>query len=137
MPYVIPAKRGGPTVVPNSGKPVTRLKAIVVPRIGNKLVVVRHSSGDLTFPGGGCRYGSNPRECAIKELLEETRKTINKKVKNLNNNSYMFTSKLRSPNELASDKKNGINVTSEYHVFLVPVFENFENIKKNTTLRNF
>jgi len=43
----------------------------------NKLVVVRDKkSGDLTFPGGGCRYGSNTRECAVKELEKQSRRML-------------------------------------------------------------
>jgi 8-oxo-dGTP pyrophosphatase MutT (NUDIX family) len=127
MPYVPPHLRGG---VPNSNKKqVTRLKAIAIPMAENKLVVVRDSSGDLTFPGGGCRYGSNTRVCAVKELEEETKKTIKKNVRNLRP-LFMFTSKLRSEKEQLSDKNEGIDVTSEYHVFGVPV-ENFEQIRKN------
>jgi len=46
----------------------------------------------------------------------------------------MFTSKLRSENEKISDKEKGIDVTSEYHVFGVPV-ENFEKIQTNYNLK--
>jgi hypothetical protein len=116
--------------VPNSGKrQVTRLKAIAIPVIENKFVVVRDKSGELTFPGGGCAFGSDPRKCAAKELYEETRKTIKKNAGNLIP-FYIFTSKLRSNTEKANNNKKSINVTSEYHVFKVPV-ENFTNIKNN------
>ena len=127
MPYVPPHLRGG--------KQVTRLKAIAIPMIENKLVVVRDSSGDLTFPGGGCRYGSNTRECAVKELYEETKKTIQKNVRNLRH-LFMFTSKLRSEKEQINDKEKGIDVTSEYHVFAVPV-ENFKKIQTNKIIIQF
>jgi len=132
MAYVPPHLRGG---VPNSNKKqVTRLKAIAIPTFENKLVVVRDKkSGELTFPGGGCRYGSNTRACAVKELEEETRKTIKKNASNLRY-LFMFTSKLRSDDEKISDKEKGIDVTSEYHVFAVPV-ENFEKIQTNYNLK--
>ena len=70
------------------------------------------------FISGGCRKREvlNPIRCALRELEEETRGVVN--VKSGLYTSYMFETTERSPEELEEDKKEGIQVTIVYHVFI-------------------
>jgi hypothetical protein len=122
MPYVPPHLRGL--------TPRDRFKAIVVPKIGNKFVVFRYTgTTDLTFPGGGCGFGNNLRNCALKELREESKNSIRANKSNLKNMFY-FSNKNRSKSELKNNMKKGINVTMHYHGYLVNLKNDFDNIKR-------
>ena len=70
------------------------------------------------FISGGCRKREvlNPIRCALRELEEETRGVVN--VKSGLYTSYMFETTDRSPEELEEDRKEGVQVTIVYHVFI-------------------
>lgn len=70
------------------------------------------------FVTGGCRKREvfNPIRCALRELEEETRGVVN--LKKGHYSTFKFYSKNRSPEELEKDKKNGVDITSVYHVFI-------------------
>ena len=70
------------------------------------------------FISGGCRKREvlNPIRCALRELEEETRGVVN--VKSGLYTSYVFETTERSPEELEEDKKEGVQVTIVYHVFI-------------------
>jgi hypothetical protein len=106
--------------------PETRYKAVVIPTIKGKFVVVRYHDTnkkrtDLTFIGGGCGPRENKRNCAIRELKEETRGALNVRKENLKNRISPFTSTLRSKGELAKNAREGKEVSMEYHVFFAPL----------------
>jgi len=115
----VPPGRGTKTNNTPTPKFITRKKVIVVPKFGNKVVVVRNrGSKQLTFPGGGCNFSGNLMTCAAKELREETRGVINKKGANLKF-LFSFPSRNRVPNHLANNLKKGQVVTQVYHVYSV------------------
>lgn len=126
MPYVPPHMRGiTPTPTPHD-----RYKAIVVPKIGNNFVVFRYTgTKNLTFPGGGCGFGKNLRNCALKELREESKNSITAKKSNLKNFFY-FSNKNRSKSELKNNREKRINVTMHYYGYLLNLKNNFDNIKQ-------
>ena len=70
------------------------------------------------FISGGCRKReiANPIRCALRELEEETRGTVN--IKSGVYTSYMFESTERSPEELKAETEEGIEVTIIYHVYI-------------------
>jgi|ETNvirnome_6_100_1030635.scaffolds.fasta_scaffold00839_21 8-oxo-dGTP pyrophosphatase MutT (NUDIX family) len=70
------------------------------------------------FVTGGCRKREvfNPIKCALRELEEETRGVVI--LKKGHYSTFKFYSKNRSPEELEKDKKNGVDITSVYHVFI-------------------
>jgi hypothetical protein len=110
---------------------VQRRKAIVIPKLHGKYVVVRHrnankSKGNVTFIGGGCPHGSNIAECALRELHEESRKAINRfnfkltERKNLmfkGNRSKEGVTTARPGGFAENNRKKGIKVNMMYHVF--------------------
>ena len=109
--------------------PETRYKAVVIPTIKGKFVVVRYHDTnkkrtDLTFIGGGCGPRENKRNCAIRELKEETRGALNVRKENLKNRIRPFMGP-RLPWELVKNAIEGKKVSMEYHVFFAPL--------KNTT----
>lgn len=54
-------------------RPVRRRTRIIVQHKTDILLVKDWiSSGQWTLPGGGIRFGEDPRDCAIRELREET-----------------------------------------------------------------
>jgi mutator protein MutT len=59
-----------------SSTPPNRIGIAVVDGAGRFLVGVRAANEPLAglheFPGGKCRPGESPRECAVRECLEET-----------------------------------------------------------------
>ena len=133
MPYVPPHMR-------NKGAPVkeNRYKAVIVPRNGNKFIVVRNSAyGNLTFPVGGCKKSESMNACAKRELSEETRRTVRGgNMRRLNS----FTAP-RSDKELAKNRSEKKNVTMHYIIFLTNVgATNIQKTRKNflnkTLIRN-
>jgi ADP-ribose pyrophosphatase YjhB (NUDIX family) len=128
MPYVPPHLRLSKE---NSTlKKENRYKAVIVPKHGNKYVVVRNNkSKNLTFPVGGCKKSEFLENCARRELSEETRKTI--QARNLKR-IHEFTAN-RSKRELDKNKKERKNVTMHYIVFMT----NVSNINMKKVLQNF
>jgi ADP-ribose pyrophosphatase YjhB (NUDIX family) len=127
MPYVPPHLRGTvPTLTPQN-----RFKAIVVPKIGNNFVVFRYTgTNDLTFPGGGCGFGKNLRNCAVKELREESKNSITANKSNLKN-LFQFKNKNRSPKELKRNREvEKVNVTMHYYGYLLNLKNEFDKIKQ-------
>ena len=126
---------------------VPRRKAIVIPKLHGKYVVVRHHNknnpgkSNVTFIGGGCPKGANLTECALKELHEESRKAINRfnfKLKRRNNLNFLGNrskegvTKARPGGFLQNNLKNGNKVNMMYHIFEgTPTRRiNFHTIKK-------
>ena len=70
------------------------------------------------FVTGGCRKREvyNPIRCALRELEEETRGTVN--LKSGLFSSFTFETTERSPEELLADRAAGVNVTLVYHVYI-------------------
>jgi hypothetical protein len=70
------------------------------------------------FVTGGCRKREiyNPLRCALRELEEETRGTLN--LKSGLFTSFIFETMERSPEELEADRMAGVQVTLVYHVFI-------------------
>lgn len=124
-------------------KNVTRRKAIIIPKMGKKYIVVRNKKyQELTFPGGGCGNGVNIHNCARRELQEETKNSLNINNKNMNAFRKMmpvhtFSNFTRSKEEAAADAKgNGsgnkrpLRVKMNYSIFLVNLpNRNIKNIK--------
>ncbi len=110
---------------------VKRVKVLVVPKIHNKYVLVKNKkSGNSTFIGGGCGFHNNLKNCAHKELDEETKKSI--KLNKINNYATYFTNKRRSPREQENNNKRGLNVTVYYYLFMPNISnKNFGKIKRN------
>jgi hypothetical protein len=121
----------------------------VIPKLNGKYVVVRHrnknspSKGNVTFIGGGCPYGNNITNCALKELYEESRKAIHKlnfklterkNLKFLGNRSKEGVTKNRPGGFLQNNLKKGIKVNMTYHVF---EGNPSKNINFNTIKRRF
>jgi len=152
MSAYIPPHLRGTSRQNTSLKIVPRRKAIVIPKLNGKYVVVRHRNtnkpnGDVTFIGGGCPYGKNITQCALNELHEESRKAINKfnfklteraNLKFLGNRSKEGVTKNRPGGFAENNKKKGIKVNMIYHIFegipTKPI--NFNKIKKQFNLIN-
>jgi ADP-ribose pyrophosphatase YjhB (NUDIX family) len=96
--------------------------------IGGKFVVVRHKSGDFTFPGGGCKQSNTHEQCAMRELVEETKKAVQKGTLEF---LFSFETPERSAKELANNKKEKITVTTTYKVFSFNIEGSFNKIKNN------
>lgn len=142
--YVPPHLRGTPTPRRPATPTTQRRKAIVIPKLHGKYVVVRHRNnnnkrkGNVTFIGGGCPYGKNIRECALNELYEESRKAIDRfnfrltereNLRFIGNRSKEGVTKKR-PGGFASTNKTPVVMT--YHVFEGEPARGvrFSNIKK-------
>ena len=124
-------------VPPNhTEKTETRYKAVIIPKIGNKYVVVTDKkTGDLTFIMGGCGKDEHKINCAKRELLEESRKSMNSNIVN-SDHAFLFSSKVRSGLELKKNKTvNKVQVTTVYNVFVYNINANFNSIKNNFTSR--
>jgi hypothetical protein len=86
------------------------------------------------FISGGCRKRevSNPIRCALRELEEETRGVVN--IKSGIYTSFIFETTERSHEELEEDRRNGVNITIVYHVFIffikIGTFEQQDIIRK-------
>lgn len=109
-----------------------RYKAVIIPKIGDKYVVVTDKkSGDFTFMMGGCGKIEHKINCARRELLEESRKSMNRNIVN-SNHAFLFSSKVRSGSELRKNKNvNKVQVTTVYNVFVYNTDANFNIIKSN------
>lgn len=105
-----------------------RHKAIVIPKIGKKYVVVNDTkNNELTFVVGGCKLKeiNDISLCAMRELSEETRNVFNKT--NIKNFKYLRSFKYtkRSQKELEKNIQEAIKegkdhktVVMMYHIFL-------------------
>jgi hypothetical protein len=109
-----------------------RYKSVIIPKIGDKYVVVTDKkSGDFTFMMGGCGKTEHKINCARRELLEESRKSMNKNIVN-SNHAFLFSSKVRSGSELRKNKNvNKVQVTTVYNVFVYNTDADFNIIKSN------
>ena len=87
------------------------------------------------FVTGGCRKREifNPIKCALRELEEETRGVVN--LKKGQYSTFKFYSKNRSPEELEKDRRNGVDVTLVYHVYVF-IFNVPEHIQ-HTIVKRF
>lgn len=99
-----------------------RHKSIAIPvtTIDNKqymLIVHDRRYQEWTFVTGGCRRREviNPLRCAIRELEEETRGTIN--IKRGTYSYFRFATKYKGPGDSEADIEN--DVTSIYHVYII------------------
>lgn len=107
-----------------------RHKCVVIPitrsENSTKFLTVRDKRyKEWTFITGGCRKReiSEPIKCAMRELDEETRGAFS-----IRENVYKyfnFKTKKRSPEELERDRREGLDVTCIYHVyiFIIPCNE--------------
>jgi hypothetical protein len=87
------------------------------------------------FVTGGCRKREifNPIKCALRELEEETRGVVN--LKKGQYSTFKFYSKNRTPEELEKDRRDGIDVTLVYHVYVF-IFNVPEHIQ-HTIVKRF
>ena len=135
-PYVPPHLRGEPELMT-----VQRRKAIVIPELNGKYVVVRDKkSGQVTFIGGGCPFGKNIHKCALKELYEESRKAITRFNFNLTERANLRFIGNRSKEGVTNNRPGGFaennrtKVIMTYHVFKgIPK----KDIKFNTIKQKF
>lgn len=130
--YVPPHLRSSRRQSPPKNRPkLKRFKVVVFPKMlhGGKYIFVRNSkTGDLTLPSGGCGFGENLKNCAKKELAEETKNSV--PVKNLVQ-VFHFTNNNRS-NYPTNNRRN---ITMNYTGYLLKVNKNFKNIEQN--FKNF
>lgn len=118
-------------------RPQTRYKAFVIPIINGKYVVVQNAGKyqNLTFIGGGCHERENTKNCALRELAEETRHSVLLRRNQLPNKSqiqFNVTPRERNASRqyLNKNRKQGVSVTMRHNFFLVPIKNNFNNIKR-------
>jgi len=71
------------------------------------------------FVTGGChrREVHNPLKCALRELEEETRGVVN--IEQGTYSEFVLTCKNHSPEDINKDKKDGVEVTLIYHIFVI------------------
>lgn len=71
------------------------------------------------FVTGGChrREVHNPLKCALRELEEETRGVVN--IEQGTYSEFVLTCKNHSPEDINKDKKDGVEVTLIYHIFII------------------
>jgi len=116
-------------------KPERRYKAVIVLKQGPKYIVVQNkNSRNLTFPGGGCHSTNSVRtenkfNCALRELMEETHKSIQGNLTHLPNIGFNNTT--RSRRELINNSEKKVKVTMQYNIFKANIKKNFNKIKRN------
>ena len=110
----------------------TRFKGYVIVRHNGKYIVFRHAeSKQITPAGGGCQKenGYNKRNCARRELREESKGALNLRRTNLRN-AFNFVSNVRFPGENTQTKK-GQKILQHYYVFTANVNRpSFSKIKQ-------
>ena len=107
-----------------------RYKAIVIPKIGNKYVVVKDAKyNEYTFVTGGCKARESPEGCASRELLEESHGAIVFPVLR-QHFAFSFESRHRSRQELNKDKREGVVVTMVYNVYVMDIETTFNSVQK-------
>jgi len=99
-----------------------RHKCVIIPIVksetGTRFLTVRDKRfKEWTFITGGCRKREIPEpiKCAMRELDEETMGVFS--IKEDIYKYFTFSTKIRSPEELERDKKEGLDVTCIYHVY--------------------
>ena len=109
----------------------TRQKGYVILKHHGRYIVFRDAkTKEITMAGGGCgrNNGHNRRNCARRELKEESKGALNLKRNNLRP-AFNFISNVRFAGE--SKKTNsGQKILQHYHVFNVNVKEPFNDIRK-------
>jgi hypothetical protein len=108
-----------------------RYKTIVIPKHKDKYVVVKDRKyQEITFIGGGCKIYETSKNCAFREFIEETVKSIN--LPDLPSKpTFSFQSRERSAAELKKDIIENVVVTLHYDVYIVNIPTlNFNEIKK-------
>jgi ADP-ribose pyrophosphatase YjhB (NUDIX family) len=134
-PYAPPHKRKAETNIdpPPKRKLVEnhRNKSLIIPKIGNKFVIYQYAKvnpktgkKNLTFPGGGCKKGENRRNCARRELAEETGLVV---TSNKLRHAFYFPNANRE-NYKESNLQRGLKVTNHYHGYLLPLNTMFNNV---------
>jgi len=106
-----------------------RYKTIVIPKIKDKYVIVRDSkSNDTTFITGGCKLNEPPINCAKREFIEESKKSIN--ISNLNLEWIgNFQSGNRSYSEKLKNKKERVIVKNIYNIYIINLRLNYTNFR--------
>ena len=81
------------------------------------LIVHDRRYQEWTFVTGGCRRREviNPLRCAVRELEEETRGTVN--LKRGTYSYFQFATKYKGPGDSEADIED--DVTSIYHVYVI------------------
>ena len=71
------------------------------------------------FVTGGChrREVTNPLRCALRELEEETRGVVS--IRDGTYSSYVYTCKNHSQEDLDKDKRDGVEVTLIYNIYII------------------
>tara|TARA_B100001996_G_scaffold378336_1_gene362352 strand:- start:888 stop:1373 length:486 start_codon:yes stop_codon:yes gene_type:complete len=118
-----------------------RYKAVVIPIIKNKFVVVKDAKyNEITFVVGGCKRNEHILRCGLRELYEETRGVFGEVLPCHLKHLFTFESPNRSKQELAADKRQGVIVTMVYNVFILDLqnmaYSNFNNLQNLYNLRN-
>ena len=131
MSYVPPHRKKLTNNIPEGFSLNLRRKTLVIPVINNKYIVTKYKNkGETTFISGGCKTNENIRNCAGKELGEESRYSI--KNRNFKKNfTFNVGPKYRSPEELAQNKNRKIVVVTTYHTFFLKPTKTFKNIYNN------
>jgi hypothetical protein len=99
--------------------------------IGDKYVVVKNGkTGETAYIGGGCGRNENIRNCALKELAEESKNSIR-----VNRNRLIpfasFSSNERFGKEKSNNLRNQRQVTLRYTVFKVDLSNKNLNFNRN------
>tara|TARA_R110002074_G_scaffold252595_1_gene424366 strand:+ start:566 stop:1177 length:612 start_codon:yes stop_codon:yes gene_type:complete len=117
-----------------------RHKCVVIPIVHSdgpiKILTVRDKRfKEWTFITGGCRKReiSDPLKCAMRELDEETRGTFS--ISTGIYKYFKFKTKIRSPEELERDRRENIEVTCVYHVYIFSM--NIPETRQRMILRKF
>ena len=108
-----------------------RYKAIVIPKVGEKYLVVKDAKyNEYTFVTGGCKKRETSVECASRELYEETHGALLQNIAPAMF-AFSFESRNRSKQELQKDKREGVIVTMVYNVYILNTNQSFQNIRKH------
>ena len=117
-----------------------RHKCVVIPIVHSdgpiKILTVRDKRfKEWTFITGGCRKReiSDPLKCAMRELDEETRGTFS--ISTEIYKYFKFKTKIRSPEELERDRRENIDVTCVYHVYVFSM--NIPETSQKNILKKF
>ena len=109
----------------------TRQKGYVILKHHGRYIVFRDArTKEITMAGGGCgrNNGHNRRNCARRELKEESKGALNLKRNNLRP-AFNFISNVRFNGE-SKTTNDGKKILQHYHVFNVNVKEPFNDILK-------
>ena len=118
-----------------------RHKCVVIPIVHSekgpiKILTVRDKRfKEWTFITGGCRKREipDPLKCAMRELEEETRGTF--AITTEIYKYFKFKTKIRSPEELERDRRENIDVTCVYHVYIFSM--NIPTIQQTNIINQF